>query len=223
MRALLLPLLSLLSLLSPCESTRALVCRSPPLALEPAAERPLLPFATELHSFFDKCEPAAEQPPLEVAVEPAVEQPPLEVAVQPAVESLSDSFSDNSNDDWELSDAGTEWSEEYVHSPSQLDIDLGDRAIPELDENSRVVAHPDVVFLRCQAEHVSHFRKFWAKHIHAEIVRGINISVYSGQSLEFDFFWRGSLEECKLAMMAVQGGDVMCDTVAEMHHFTGKE
>ena len=130
--------------------------------------------------------------------------------------------------DSEVSDAGTEWSEEYVHSPSENDINLGDRAVPELDENSRVVAHPSVVFLRCRADHIAHFRKFWAKHIFAEIVRGINIHAYNhnvpGQSLEFDFFWRGSLEECKLAMMAVEAscydGKVMSDTVAPMHLYT---
>ena len=42
MRALLLAVLSLLSLLSPCERTRALVCRNPPLAVEPAVEQPPL-------------------------------------------------------------------------------------------------------------------------------------------------------------------------------------
>ena len=41
-RALLLAVLSLLSLLSPCERTRALVCRNPPLAVEPAVEQPPL-------------------------------------------------------------------------------------------------------------------------------------------------------------------------------------
>ena len=54
MRALLLALLSLLSLLSPCESTRDLVCRNPPLAVQPAVEEPPL-------------EAAVEQPPLEAA------------------------------------------------------------------------------------------------------------------------------------------------------------
>ena len=119
--------------------------------------------------------------------------------------------------DSDASSADTDFEEEPVHSPPQEDPLPTNRAVPELDENSRVVGHPDVVYLRCRAEHAAHFRKFRSLHIFASMLRTINCF---DDSHEFDFFWRGSLDECKVAMRAVLGGDVMSDTVAPMHLYT---